>query len=34
MILFFVLGIGDFFTRYRLRIISAPVAAAATPSPT
>ena len=32
MILFFVLGIGDFFTRYRLRIISAPVAAAATPT--
>ena len=32
MILFFVLGIGDFFTRYRLRIISAPVAAAAAPT--
>jgi simple sugar transport system permease protein len=35
MILFFVLGIGDFFTRYRLRIISTPIAAAAaTTSPT
>jgi simple sugar transport system permease protein len=26
-ILFFVLGIGDFFTRYRLRVITTPVAA-------
>jgi len=31
-ILFFVLGIGDFFTRYRLRIISAPLASAASSS--
>jgi ABC-type uncharacterized transport system permease subunit len=35
MILFFVLGIGDVFTRYRLRIVSVPVAAApAAPRPT
>ena len=37
MILFFVLGIGDVFTRYRLRIVSTPVAtstAAPRPTPT
>jgi simple sugar transport system permease protein len=33
MILFFVLGIGDFFTRYRVRIVHTPVPAA-TASPT
>src|SRR5437879_9985822 len=32
-ILFFVLGIGDFFTRYRLRIFNTPLAASATTSP-
>src|SRR5207253_11318746 len=31
MILFFVLGIGDFFTRYRLRLISTPVVPATAP---
>ncbi|MDQ6670724.1 MAG: ABC transporter permease [Chloroflexota bacterium] len=35
MILFFVLGIGDVFTRYRLRIVNTPSATApATPRPT
>lgn len=35
MILFFVLGVGDLFTRYRLRIVSSAVAAAApAPRPT
>jgi simple sugar transport system permease protein len=33
MILFFVLGIGDFFTRYRLRIVNAPAHATAASSP-
>ena len=34
MILFFVLGIGDFFTRYRVRLITTPVAVATvSPSP-
>jgi len=35
MILFFVLGVGDVFTRYRLRIVSTPVAVtSAAPRPT
>jgi simple sugar transport system permease protein len=33
-ILFFVLGIGDFFTRYRLRVISTAVPASPAPTPT
>ena len=34
-ILFFVLGVGDFFSRYRLRFVSAPIATASTaPRPT
>jgi simple sugar transport system permease protein len=34
MILFFVLGIGDLFTRYRVRIVSAPAAAPSTAATT
>ncbi len=34
MILFFVLGIGDVFTRYRVRIVNRPVRATATAAPT
>ena len=32
-ILFFVLGVGDLFTRYRLRLVSAPRRSAAAPAP-
>ena len=34
MILFFVLGVGDVFTRYRVRVVGAPVAARSTATPT